>query len=117
MLLTKAYYFLKPAIPWRIRLAARRAWANKHRAASAGLWPIDESAGKTPPGWPGWPDGKRFAFVLTHDVEGPKGLQRVKPLIELEQRHGFRSSFNLIPRKNIKYRTSSSRHWTTQTLK
>ena len=79
MLLNKAYYFFKPAIPWRIRLAARRAWANKHRAASAGSWPIDEGAGKTPPGWPGWPDGHQFAFVLTHDVESLKGLQRLNP--------------------------------------
>jgi len=26
------------------------------------------------PGWSGWPDGKKFALVLTHDVEGPEGL-------------------------------------------
>ena len=38
-----------------------------------------------------------FALVLTHDVEGPIGLERVRPLMELEMRLGFRSCFNLIP--------------------
>ncbi len=61
------------------------------------MWPIDEAAGIAPPGWPGWPNGRQFAFVLTHDVEGPKGLGRVERLMDLERRHGFRSSFNFVP--------------------
>ncbi len=63
----------------------------------ADFWPIQESAGRQPPGWPGWPDGKRFALVLTHDVEGQRGLTSVKQLAELEMELGFRSSFNFIP--------------------
>jgi hypothetical protein len=35
--------------------------------------------------------------VLTHDVEGQRGLDRVKRLAEVEMELGFRSSFNLIP--------------------
>jgi peptidoglycan/xylan/chitin deacetylase (PgdA/CDA1 family) len=50
-----------------------------------------------PPNWPGWPEGREFAFVLTHDVEGQKGLDRCRQLMDLEARHGFRSSFNFIP--------------------
>ena len=50
-----------------------------------------------PLGWPGWPDGKRFALVLTHDVEGSKGMSRIERLMNLELTHGFRSSFNLVP--------------------
>jgi len=41
--------------------------------------------------------GKRFAVVLTHDVEGSKGLSRVEQLMGLEAKHGFRSSFNFVP--------------------
>ena len=52
---------------------------------------------RPPEAWPGWPDGKRFAFVLTHDVEGQRGLDRVRQLTELEMEFGFRSSFNFIP--------------------
>jgi glycosyltransferase involved in cell wall biosynthesis len=50
-----------------------------------------------PEGWPGWPEGKQFALVLTHDVEGNLGLGKCARLIELEKSLGFRSSFNLIP--------------------
>ena len=61
------------------------------------MWPIDERAGVTPPGWPEWPEGKPFALVLTHDVEGSKGLAKVERLMNLELKHGFRSSFNFVP--------------------
>ena len=44
------------------------------------------AAGAAPRGWPGWPEGKRFAFVLTHDVEGLKGVSRVEQLMDLEIR-------------------------------
>ena len=50
-----------------------------------------------PANWPGWPNGKRFGVVLTHDVEGAKGLTRVEQLMQLESRLGFRSSFNFVP--------------------
>src|SRR2546423_4948827 len=53
---------------------------------------------ETPPeGWKGWPEGKKFALVLTHDVEGPAGLEKCDKVIELERSMGFRSAFNLIP--------------------
>jgi glycosyltransferase involved in cell wall biosynthesis/peptidoglycan/xylan/chitin deacetylase (PgdA/CDA1 family) len=97
MSLNKIYYYLKPFMPWRLRLFMRRWQANSRRSAHARAWPIDQKAGGIPPGWPGWPDGKRFAFVLTHDVEGNKGLSRVQRLMELESEYGFRSSFNFVP--------------------
>ena len=50
-----------------------------------------------PEGWPGWPEGRQFAFVLTHDVESQVGVDRVRALAEFEMKHGFRSSFNFIP--------------------
>lgn len=64
---------------------------------SAGVWPINESAARKPNGWTGWPDGKQFALVFTHDVESKDGIGKVRQLAELEMGHGFRSSFNFIP--------------------
>jgi glycosyltransferase involved in cell wall biosynthesis len=93
----KAYYFLKPILPKPLRLALRRWRAHKRRREFADVWPIDEKAGAVPPKWPGWPDGKRFAVVLTHDVEGTKGLQRVERLMDVDAKNGFRSSFNFVP--------------------
>jgi glycosyltransferase involved in cell wall biosynthesis len=97
MFLNRAYYFLKPIMPWQLRLALRRWRANRRRRAYADVWPIDPNSARTPPGWPGWPDGKRFALVLSHDVEGSKGMSRVGQLMNLELKHGFHSCFNLVP--------------------
>jgi glycosyltransferase involved in cell wall biosynthesis len=106
MFVNRTYYFLKPVLPWRLRLALRRWRANRRRRQFAETWPIDPKAGRTPPGWPGWPEGKRFALVLTHDVEGNKGVARVEKLMNIEQKHGFRSCFNFVPEGE--YRVSDS---------
>lgn len=91
------YYALKPYIPWRSRMALRQWQAKRIRRNSQKTWPINELAAQPPKDWRGWPDDKRFAFVITHDVEGPIGLSKVRQLAELEMRLGFRSSFNFIP--------------------
>lgn len=59
-------------------------------------WPIDPDSARVPEGWPGWPGGKKFALVLTHDVEGPEGVSRVPSIMALEEERGFRSSFNFV---------------------
>ena len=91
------YYCLKPFIPWNVRIGLRRRWAKWVRPAHRATWPIMAQAARPPQGWPGWPEGKRFAFVLTHDVEGPKGVARALPLSELDAAYGVRSSFNFVP--------------------
>ena len=73
MLTTRIYYAFKPFVPRPLRLAIRRWSSDRLRAQSASEWPILESAGAPPENWRGWPDGKRFAFTLTHDVEGSSG--------------------------------------------
>lgn len=95
-MLTTVYYFLKPILPWRLRVALRKWRAERRRKAFAAVWPIDPAAAAVPPSWPGWPEGKQFALVLTHDVEGPKGLGRIPRLVELTKKYGFHSSFNLV---------------------
>jgi hypothetical protein len=93
----RLYYLIKPSLPTVIRLSARRWWARRKRAARASRWPILECAGVAPKDWSGWPEDCKFAFVLTHDVESQRGLDRVRQLAELEMSLGFRSSFNFIP--------------------
>jgi hypothetical protein len=43
-----------------------------------------------------WPDGARFALVLTHDVETAEGQRFVARVADGEERLGFRSSFNFV---------------------
>ncbi len=70
---------------------AERKWRS-----CTDVWPIGHQSGSPPPGWHGWPGNKKFAFVLTHDVESRKGLGRCNDLAELETRMGFRSCFNFV---------------------
>lgn len=97
MIKRRVYYAIKPYVSWRLRLLFRRLLARRTLRRAKRVWPILESAGHRPESWRGWPGGKQFAFVLTHDVEGSRGLNRVKRLAEVEMELDFRSSFNLIP--------------------
>jgi len=78
-------------------MSLRRIVSRKQLRIHKDTWPINEAAGQSPDGWPGWPDGKKFALVLTHDVEGSHGLEKCRQLMDLEKKLGFRSSFNFVP--------------------
>ncbi len=97
MLRNTIYYRIKPFVPKFVRMAVRRRMALRARRRVSGVWPISPGSEKKPAGWSGWPHGKQFAFVLTHDVEGPAGMGNVPALFDLIRGMGFRSSFNLIP--------------------
>ena len=112
MLARNFYYILKPYLPWHVRIALRRIVARRKRTKSGAIWPINEAAGHPPAGWPGWPEGKKFAVVLAHDVEGPDGLARCMELAKLELELGFRSSFNFIPEGQYQV-TPELRAWLT----
>ena len=105
----RIYYLLKPFIPRRLQIALRRKIVLRKLLACANIWPIDEKAGKQPDNWSGWPDGKKFALVLTHDVDTSNGQEKCIALTELEERLGFRSSFNFTAKE---YNVSSElRHY------
>jgi hypothetical protein len=95
----KVYYAVKPLVPRHTRLFMRRWLVRRQRAASRDVWPIDPRAAITRPPWKAWPENKRFALVLTHDVEAASGVQNVPSLMQLEQQTGFRSSFNFVAEK------------------
>ncbi len=97
MLRRRLYYAVKPYLPWRFRVALRRIAAQRKRRHATEIWPVYPPAARSVRNWPGWPEGRKFAFVLTHDTEGPKGLAKIPRLAELEASLGFHSSYNLIP--------------------
>jgi hypothetical protein len=96
MNLLDIYYQIKPLIPRRLQLALRRQLVLRKLPKVKHIWPIDPAAGKRPANWPGWPNKKQFALVLTHDVETAEGISKVLPLARLEQSLGFRSCFNFV---------------------
>ncbi len=63
------------------------------------VWPILPGSQTKPENWIGWPDGKNFAIVLTHDVELREGHDKCKQLLEIEKELGFKSSFNFVPER------------------
>lgn len=102
----RAYYRLKPLMPRRLQLALRRAYSRRQARTSFPRWPIEPvlverrqaalGRGDKGAAAPLWPDGRRFAAILTHDVEGPAGVANVRRVIEIERRHGFVSSWNFV---------------------
>jgi len=107
---SRLYYTLKPLLPWGMRMGMRRMLARRTRQRSAAAWPIDQSAATPPAGWTGWPEGRRFAFVLTHDVESAAGHDKSRQLADLEAEMGFRSSFNFVPEGSYQVRPEL-RNW------
>lgn len=83
-------------IPRPLQVALRSAVVQRKRKAHSDVWPIDPAAGVPPLGWQGWPDGKRFALVLTHDVETAAGRDKCLKVMGIEKSLGFRSSFNFV---------------------
>jgi SAM-dependent methyltransferase len=107
-----AYYAVKPLVPRRLQLAMRRRYAKRQARTEFPCWPIEpllverhrkrlletleERRDGRLPTIANWPGGRRFAAILTHDVEGPSGVARVPEIIELERRHGLVSSWNFV---------------------
>jgi peptidoglycan/xylan/chitin deacetylase (PgdA/CDA1 family) len=105
-----AYYTVKPLVPRRLQLAMRRSYARRQVKARFPAWPREpvlldlrdrglrhemRTTGRTRLPMVGyWPHGRRFAAVLTHDVEGPAGIANIPRVLELERRYGFVSSWN-----------------------
>lgn len=107
-----AYYTVKPLIPRRVQLALRRRYARRQAARAFPAWPIEsvlvdaahadlrrrlrqEHADRVPTlGY--WPFPYRSAYILTHDVEGPRGIENISAVLEIERRHGVVSSWNFV---------------------
>ncbi len=93
------FYALKPYIPRKLQVLARRVKVFRERSKARDIWPIDPCAVSPPENWNGWPNGKSFALILTHDVDTPRGRDRCGQLAQMEARLGFRSSFNFVPER------------------
>jgi hypothetical protein len=93
------FYSLKPLIPRKTQIVLRRLIAQQKRRKNSNTWPIDPKSAKPPVGWSGWPEGKQFALVLSHDVDTRRGYNNVLKLADLEEQMGFRSQFNFVPER------------------
>jgi hypothetical protein len=108
----RTYYALRPAMPRRLQLRLRRAWADHLPEVGFPRWPVEtglhdlydlvlgwaaEVAGEPVPWIAPWPDGAQWCLVLTHDVETRAGCEAVERLRAPERAHGLRSAWNFVP--------------------
>ena len=93
------FYFFKPVIPRFAQLFLRSKYTAYKRLLYSDVWPINKSAYRPKETFSGWPGKKKFAVLLTHDVETERGHGRCLNLVEMEQKFGFRSSFNFVPER------------------
>ncbi len=98
-LTARIFYMIRPYLSASSRLLLRRLIAQCRLKSVSGYWPIFPGSEKKPVQWEGWPDGKQFAFVLTHDIEGLRGCRRIEGLTQLEMELGLRSSINFVPER------------------
>ncbi|MGE5457418.1 MAG: hypothetical protein ACM3RX_03605 [Methanococcaceae archaeon] len=97
--INKKFYFIKPFIPRNLQLFLRRKLIEHKLSLYKDIWPINEQTNQKPERWNGWPDGKKFSLILTHDVELQGGHDKCQALMEMEKQLGFRSSFNFVPER------------------
>lgn len=90
------YYLLKKVIPRWMQIYIRRKLMQRKMHLYHDIWPIDKNTSTPPDNWQGWPNDKKFALVLTHDVESVIGLNRCREVMNIEETLGFRSSFNFV---------------------
>jgi peptidoglycan/xylan/chitin deacetylase (PgdA/CDA1 family) len=107
-----AYYTVKPLLPRALQIAVRRLYVRRQIRTEFPRWPIEpllvirrqaalrdeleRRGAERLPLIADWPEGRHFAAVLTHDVEGPSGVANVRRIVEIEQRHGFVSCWNFV---------------------
>ncbi len=110
--LVSAYYTLKPIMPHRLQLSLRRLYARRQSSQAFPAWPIEsilvdqqqaefrrrieEADGAPVPFVNFWPDGARAALTLTHDVEGPAGIELIERVRSIERKYGFASAWYFV---------------------
>ena len=109
----KAYYLFKPLLPRSLICVLRRLYHRLEKETfntalffephyANFLWGIMENLLRAAPDQnlcikSLWPQKFRYALTLTHDVETNVGQGFVRAVADLEERLGFRSSFNFVP--------------------
>jgi hypothetical protein len=112
-LIRKAYYAARPILPVSVRKHLQQFHLRERRKIEFPSWPIDKSVDnlcaelmslsvkandnqKVPFIW-FWPSEYMGCVLMTHDVEHEEGRAFCGDLMDLDERHGIRSSFQVVP--------------------
>jgi len=114
-LVRRAYYLVRSLLPVRVRRRLQRAYLNGWDQIPFPKWPVDFSCddamktlmtalvesrggGPVPFIW-FWPEGHTSCAMLTHDVETAAGRDFCSKLMDIDERSGFKASYQVIPEK------------------
>ena len=114
----KLYYFFRGYLPVQVRRRLQKAYFRDWKELPFPIWPVDftvdtlherflrllmEASGikKVPFVW-FWPEGAPNCLIMTHDVETSAGRDFTSQLIDLDDVHGIKSSFQIIPEKRYR---------------
>ena len=111
----RIYNALKPALPRRLTRLMKKWYGRNGKDARRLRWPIEDrfvsyrfetarclmhfTGRRSMPIKELWPDRRRYAFVLTHDIEKAEGQAFARQVADLDASFGFRSSFNFVPER------------------
>ena len=107
------YYALRPLIPTALRRTLQRLYMRGWKRVAFPRWPIDDTVDgiverllllclrsqgveRVPFIW-FWPDGAPSCAIVTHDIETSEGLDRCDWLMDMDEKAGIRSSFQVVP--------------------
>ena len=112
-LIRKAYYAARPFLPVGIRKYFQRFHLRGRKKIEFPSWPLDKTVDnlcaelmslsvkandnqRIPFVW-FWPDEYQGCVLMTHDVEHEEGRDFCGDLMDLDDRYGIRSSFQVVP--------------------
>jgi hypothetical protein len=112
-LIGRAYSLARSALPLSMRRQLQKAYFRDWHSMPFPAWPVDstvdrphqellrllmETAGvnKVPFIW-FWPEGAPGCIIMTHDVETAERLNFTSGSMDVDEHHGIRASFQVIP--------------------
>jgi hypothetical protein len=114
----KAYYLARPFLSVGVRKHFQRLHLSGRREAQFPRWPIDRTVdnfcaqlmslavkangGRPVPFVWFWPEEYQGCVLMTHDVEHEPGRAFCGTLMDINERHGIRSSFQVVPEERYK---------------
>jgi hypothetical protein len=118
----RAYYFLRPALPVRVRRYLQRIRLDGWADIPFPRWPVDftveclmerilaiilkhSGMDRLPFIW-FWPEGAPSCVMMTHDVESLAGLKYCHEMMDLDDSYGIKSAFQVVP--ETRYETTET---------
>ena len=112
-MMARAYYLARPFLPVSIRKHMQKWRLRDWERLPFPHWPVDrtvdqvfeqtmlltlkaQSVDKIPFIW-FWPEGATSCAIMTHDVETALGMRSCSYLMDMEDAHGIKGSFQIIP--------------------